>query len=156
MTQFSYSFCMAILHSFWQAALLLLLFIILDKVLLRNNSPLAKRNFLFAALVAQLLLFLFTFFIFFSGSQSDSSVADIIKTVTGLLGAENIQAITPWIFSMYIFIIAYKLIKAIYTWTHFSKQYKSGLQKPAIDLRLFTESKAHQFGIKRKVKLWLS
>jgi beta-lactamase regulating signal transducer with metallopeptidase domain len=31
-----------------------------------------------------------------------------------------------------------------------------GLQKPGIDLKLFTELKAHQFGIKRKVKLWLS
>jgi len=27
MTQFTYSFCMAMLHSFWQAALLLLLFV---------------------------------------------------------------------------------------------------------------------------------
>jgi beta-lactamase regulating signal transducer with metallopeptidase domain len=147
---------MAMLHSLWQAALLLLLFITVDKILLRNNSPLAKRNFLFAALTSQLVLFIFTFFIVFSGARANSSVADISKMVTGFLGDENIQAVTPWVFSIYFFIISYKLIKALYSWYHFKQQYKCGLQKPAIDLRLFTELKSHQFGIKRKVKLWLS
>ena len=156
MAQFSYSFCMAMLHSFWQAALLLLLFILADNIFLRNNSPLAKRNFLFATLVSQLLLFIFTFFIYFSGTQTNSSFTDISKLVTTFSGNENIQAVTPWIFSIYIFIIFYKLIKAIYTWYHFKQQYKCGLQKPGIDLKLFTGLKAHQFGIKRKVKLWLS
>jgi len=46
MTQFTYRFCVAVLHSFWQAALLLLLFVTIEKILLRNNSPLPKRNFL--------------------------------------------------------------------------------------------------------------
>ncbi len=156
MAQFSYSFCIAMLHSFWQAALLLLLFIAVNKILLRNNTPLAKRNFLFVTLAAQLLLFIFTFFIYFSGAQANSSITGLNKTINGFLGNENIQTVTPWIFSIYIFVISYKLIKAIYTWYNFKQQYKSGLQKPGIDLKLFTELKAHQFGIKRKVKLWLS
>ena len=64
--------------------------------------------------------------------------------------------VTPWIFSLYIFIISYKLIKAVYSWYYFKWQYKSGLQKPAVELKLFTELKAHHYGIKRKVTLWLS
>ena len=62
----------------------------------------------------------------------------------------------PWLFSIYIFTLAYKMTKAIYTWYHFKKQYILGLQKPSIELKLFTSIKAHHFGIKRKVILWLS
>ena len=156
MAQFSYSFCMAMLHSFWQAALLLLLYLTIDKILLKNNSPLAKRNFLYASLAAQLILFSFTFIFYFSGAQGKLSLTDIAENLTGFVGAESIRLITPWIFSLYIFIIAYKLIKAIYSWHNFTKRYKAGLQKPAVDLKLFAELKAHQFGIKRNVKLWLS
>lgn len=156
MTQFSYSFCMAILHSFWQAALLLVLFIAVDKILLRKNSPLAKRNFLFTLVASQLLLLSFTFLIYFTGTQTNSAITEISNAVSGFLGTENIKAAAPWVFSLYIFIIFYKLLKTLYTWYQFKQQYKLGLQKPGIDLKLFTELKAHQFGIKRKVKLWLS
>jgi len=156
MAQFSYSFCMAILHSFWQAAILLVLFVAINKILLRNNSPLAKRNFLFAMLASQLLMFIFTFFIYFSGAQTYGTITEISNAVSGFLGTETIKEVAPWVFSMYIFIISYKLLKTLYTWYQFKQQYKLGLQKPCIDLKLFTALKAHQFGIKRKVKLWLS
>jgi len=156
MTQFSYGFCMAMLHSFWQAALLLFLYSFINRILFRNNSPLAKRNFLFVLLASQVLLFALTFYIYFSGAQADNLIAGIAQNVATVLGAENIQLVTPWLFSAYMLVISYKLVKAIYTWRSFKQQYKYGLQKPGIDLKLFTQLKAHQFGIKRKVKLWLS
>lgn len=156
MIQFTYSFCMAIFHSLWQAALMLLLYIAVDKILLPNNSPLAKRNFLFVILFSQVLLFILSFFIFFSGNLAYSSIASIGQSVTDFLGTANIQAAAPWIFVLYVLVICYKLIQAVYLWFNFAKQYKYGLQKPAIELKLFTQLKAHQFGIKRKVKLWLS
>ena len=142
MVQFSYSFCMAILHSFWQAAILLVLFVAINKILLRNNSPLAKRNFLFAMLVSQLLLSIFTFFIYFSGIQTNGTITEISNAVSGFLGTKTIKEVAPWLFSMYIFIIIYKLLKTLYTWYQFKQQYKLGLQKPGIDLKLFTELKA--------------
>ena len=156
MTQFSYSFCMALLHSFWQAALLLLLYISIDKFLLKNNSPLAKRNFLYISLTTQFILFALTFIIYFSETQNTIGFTNITHNLIVFLGSENIRLITPWAFNLYIFIITFKLIKAIYSWYSFKLHYKTGLQKPAIDLKLFTELKAHQFGIKRIVKLWLS
>ena len=156
MIQFSYSFCVAMLHSIWQAALLMLLYIVVDKLVHRNNAPLAKRNFLYAAIAGQLILFVLTFSIYFYDTASLGEITEITQTITDYLGNENIQLITPWIFSMYIFIIAYKVMKAIYSWYHFKHQYKAGLQKPPVELKLFTELKAHQFGIKQKVKLWLS
>ncbi len=156
MTQFSYSFCMALLHSFWQAALLMLLYFIVDKIIHKNNAPLAKRNFLYAAIAVQLVLFVFTFFIYFFDAKSMGNLPGMVQNITDYVGTSSLQIITPWIFGLYIFIIAHKLIKAIYSWFHFKQLYKTGLQKPTIELKLFTTIKAHQFGIKRKVKLWLS
>lgn len=156
MIQFTYSFCMALLHSFWQAALLALLYITVDKIIHRNNAPLAKRNFLYFSIAAQLILSALTFSIYFFNTTPIGNLTDITQRITGYLGNGNIQSITPWIFSLYIFIIAYKLLKAIYSWYYFKQQYKNGLQRPDVELKLFTELKAYQFGIKRKVKLWLS
>ena len=156
MIQFSYSFCVAMLHSIWQAALLMLLFVVVDKIVHKNNAPLAKRNFLYAAVAGQLILFVLTFSIYFYDTASFGKLTKITQNITGYLGSKNIQFITPWIFSLYIFIIAYKVVKAIYSWYHFKQQYKTGLLKPPVNLKLFTELKVHQFGIKQKVKLWLS
>ena len=157
MTQFAYSFCMAMLHSLWQAALLFILYVTVDSFIHKNNAPLAKRNFLYIAITAQLLLFLCTFLIYFSGTAGFSALAGTIQTLSDSLGGGNsIKMITPWIFGIYLFIIAGKLLKAVYNWYQFKLQFKAGLQKPAVELKLFTELKAYEFGIKRKVKLWLS
>ena len=156
MTQFAYSFCMAMLHSLWQAALLCLLYVTADSLIHRNNAPLAKRNFLYIAISAQLLLFVCTFLIYFSGTAGFGALAGTIQNLTGSFNDSNLKIITPWIFSIYLFIITGKLLKAVYGWYQFKQQFKAGLQKPAVDLKLFTELKAYQFGIKRKVKLWLS
>ena len=156
MIQFTYSFCMAMLHSFWQAALLMLLYIIVDKLTHKNSAPLAKRNFLYAAITAQLILFSLTFSIYFFSGEGIGSFSNAIQNLTASFGSESLKIITPWIFSLYIFIIGFKLMKAVYNWLHFKQQFKMGLQKPDVELKLFTELKAYQFGIKRKVKLWLS
>ncbi len=156
MAQFSYGFCMAMLHSFWQAALLLLLYSFINKVFSRNNAPLAKRNFLFAMLGSQLVLSILTFYIYFSGNQNEIAVNGAVKDVAAFLSGGLIQAVTPWLFTIYVMVIFYRATRSIYTWHCFKQQYKIGLQRPAVDLKLFTQLKAHQFGIKRKVTLWLS
>jgi hypothetical protein len=53
-------------------------------------------------------------------------------------------------------ILGYKLIKCIYLWHRFKIQFQRGIQKADIGMKLFTQEKAFQFGIKRKVKIWLS
>ncbi len=156
MIQFTYSFCMAMLHSFWQAALLMLLYVIVDKLIHKNSAPLAKRNFLYAAITAQLMLFLLTFLSYFFSTEGISTFSIVIQKMTNVFGTESLKIITPWIFGMYAFVITGKLIKALYSWYHFKHQFKNGLQKPDVELKLFTQLKAYQFGIKRKVKLWLS
>jgi len=156
MAQFSYSFCMAMLHSLWQAALLMLLYLVADKVFLRNNSPLLKRNFLFTILISQALLFTGTFFIFFSNNSAYSTGEGIGNALTNILKNDTMKALAPWIFICYMAVISFRLVRSVYAWFSFKQQFKQGLQRPAVDLKLFTELKAYQFGIKRKVKLWLS
>ena len=156
MAQFSYSFCMAMLHSLWQAGLLMLLYLVADKVFLRNNPPLAKRNFLFIILFSQALLFVLSFFIYFTGNNAHSSFSQMGDTILSFAGSANTRMITTWVFSIYIAVFTYKLIRAVYLWINFKQQYRSGLQRPTADLKVFMEMKSYQFGIKRKVKLWLS
>lgn len=156
MTQFAYSFCMAMLHSLWQAALLSLLYIVANNLIHKNNAPLAKRNFLYLAIAAQLLLFVCTFLICFNSPAGFSSFEYVIDAAGSSWTGNGLKLVTPWLFTLYIFIITGKLLKAVYDWYAFKQQFKAGLQKPAVELKLFTELKAHQFGIKRKVKLWLS
>ncbi|MGB4845682.1 MAG: M56 family metallopeptidase, partial [Ferruginibacter sp.] len=156
MIHFSYSFCMAMLHSLWQAALLLLLYVAVDKLIHKNNAPLAKRNILYAILLTQLTLFAFTFSVYFFNTLNPGNFTALTESIAAYTGLSNIQAATPWLFTAYIIALIYKLIKAFVSWQQFKQQYKTGLQKPAVELKLFTQLKAHQFGIKRKVKVWLS
>lgn len=156
MALLSYSFCMSMLHSLWQAGLLLMLYILADKVFQTKISPLQKRNFLFVLLTAQLSLFIVTFFIYFLNIENTVSENFIGQAVSGILSSGTITIITPYLFTIYLFIIGYKMMRALYEWHQFKKQYYTGLLKPSIDLKLFTASKTNHFGIKRKVQLWLS
>lgn len=153
MTQLSFSFCMSMLHSLWQSGLLLLFYSVLSGTFLNNHSPLEKRNLLFILLGVQLFLFIITFIIYFNSGPAGDAVYNWGAIIYEKL---PVKWITPWIFIVYCLVLTYKLLKAGYTWYHFTKQYRSGLEKAPVDLRLFTASKAYQFGIKKKVNIWLS
>jgi beta-lactamase regulating signal transducer with metallopeptidase domain len=156
MPQLSYSFCMSMLHSLWQAGLLLLVYFFAEIVVQQKAYPLQKRNWLFVLLLSQIILFILTFSIYYFNTADNSGVNSISHTITNILSANSIHAATPWLFSFYLLVISYKMTRALYEWIHFKKQFHSGLQKPAIDLKLFTAAKANHFGIKRKVQLWFS
>lgn len=156
MAHLSYSFCMSMLHSLWQAGLLLLAFILFEKIFQTKSSPLQKRNGLFVLLAVQLCFFVLTFLIYFLNVENTVAENLLGNTISGILASDNINLVTPWLFIFYIVAISYKMIKALYEWLHFKKLYRAGLQKPSIDLKLFTLLKANHFGIKRKVQLWFS
>ena len=156
MAQLSYSFCMSMLHSLWQAALLLLLYSLIEKSLQHRFTPLQKRNLLFVSLGVQTILVCSTFCIYYFDVENDLTNSIITQTAGSLLPADSIRFITPWLFTGYIFIISYKMTKTVYDWYRFKSGFTAGIQKPGIDLKLFTALKAEQFGIKRKVQLWYS
>ena len=156
MAHLSYSFCMSMLHSIWQAGLLLLVYFLFEKIAYNKINPLQKRNWLFVLLLTQTVITLITFFIFYFDAENTFTANYIGEAVNGIFSKNMLCAYTPWLFSLYIIAVSYKIIKTIYEWHHFKKQHYAGLQKPSVDLKLFTALKANHFGIKRKVQLWFS
>src|SRR2546423_4325820 len=122
MALLSYSFCMAMLHSLWQAGLLLLFYFVIDKALLQKHSPLVKRNFLFVLLATQLSLFIITFFIYFFAGENDIPSNNIVGLMPQLLSANIVHAVTPCLFSAYVCILSWKIARALYTWHCFKQQ----------------------------------
>jgi beta-lactamase regulating signal transducer with metallopeptidase domain len=147
---------MSMMHSLWQAGLLLLVYFFAEIIVQEKASPLQKRNWLFVLLLSQIVLFILTFFTYYFNAAESVEVNIISNTINNILSADTINTATPWLFSFYLLVISYKMIKALYEWINFKKQFNSSLQKPGIDLKLFTAAKANHFGIKRKVQLWLS
>jgi beta-lactamase regulating signal transducer with metallopeptidase domain len=156
MTQLSYSFCMSMLHSFWQAGLLVLVYLLVEKSFQARLSPLQKRNWLFVLLGTQLTFSTITFLLYYFKIDSIIEATTVSQKIASVLSADTLSVITPWLFSGYLVAIIYKMVQSVYEWYHFKKRFYSGLQKPSIDLKLFTTAKANHFGIKRKVQLWFS
>lgn len=144
------------LHSLWQAGLLFLVYFFAVKIAQHKIAPLQKRNLLFVLIVAQLLLFAGTFLFYFLTIENTIAVNFISRALDAVATETAIAFITPYIFGIYLAVISFKLTRALYEWYSFKKQYKQGLQKPAVQLKLFTALKAHHFGIKKQVQLWLS
>ena len=155
MSHFAYSFCISLFHSVWQAGLLLLMYVVCSRSLLKNVTPGAKRNFLFILIVSQLVLTSVTFFIYFLRPEQ-LVTASLNEMINNYLPAKYLQPLTPFVFAAYLFVIFYKASRTILGWYRFNQVYKAGLQKAPLDLRLFTMLKAEQFCIKRPVKLLVS
>jgi beta-lactamase regulating signal transducer with metallopeptidase domain len=154
MAQFAYSFCISMLHSFWQSALLGLLYFAFVSVY-KQQSPISKRNFLFAATCLQVVAFLFTFCLYFFSAQNPIlpfaySIIDYLPTKNTLLQTTN------WFFVIYCLLLFYKTAANLYSFFYFKKTYSTSLQKPLIDVRLFATQKAFHLGIKKKISVWYS
>ncbi len=65
MGHFSYCFCISLIHSLWQGAVLLGIFKLLHP---KRSDPSSKRNFLYFLLLAQVLLSVCTFYIYYTGN----------------------------------------------------------------------------------------
>lgn len=156
MALFSYSFCMAMLHSLWQGALLWLLYKGFHSFKKEGPSPIIKRNFLFLLAGAQVLFFIITT-LFYCLDTTASQVGSTLEVISHrVIPAGFLQQAAPWLFTAYLLIFLQRTAAAIYQWSRFKQQYRMGLQKPGIDLKLFTQQKAVLFGLKRKVTLWFS
>lgn len=155
MAHFSYSLLLSLMHSLWQAALLLCLYLIAGPFLRRNN-PLSKRNILFILLATQFFLTASTFFIYYTGTAF-YYLKYIDANLSRLLTSQSyLENIAPWLTGAYLFVLTFKTIQLIFSWQQFKISSKAAWIKPSIDLKLFTTVKANEFGIHRKVSLWYS
>lgn len=150
---FFYSFTETILHSLWQGLLLALFYIIVN-LIFKKNHPLQKRNFLYFLLVFQFCISLFTFLCYFNDYNAVTAFAftnSFNFQYFSFLGLYN-----NYIFSIYIGIVIVKLAALWLQWFYFKRNFKNELFRPTASLKIFTETKAYQLGIKRKVEIWYS
>lgn len=144
----------AILHSFWQAAILWLLY----KSYVygnKNASAILKYSFSLVLTFVALGWFILT------AAQSYRSLIDAVDNTNdfatiNLLKAFQLNNILPFIAAAYCFALGFQIAK-------FFRQYidvkilKSGnLVKAPVDIRLFLQSTAHHLGIKKNVQVWVS
>jgi beta-lactamase regulating signal transducer with metallopeptidase domain len=155
MEQFAYSFALTLMHSIWQMELLLLLYVIITKMI-TGWSPLAKRNLLFLILGAQVFSSLVSFYVIYSEPFYDFRESAQLFLSSFAVSGSWLRTYAETIFWLYALMVTYRLCSSLLTWMNFSRQYKSGLVKPSIDIRLFTQTKAYHFGINRKVNIWYS
>lgn len=149
-----YSFLITLLHSVWQSALLLLLYECFHKMF-ASCAPLLKRNMLYSLLGWQLVLSITTFFLLHF-----NLLPFYVETINGIIGNSNVQHWLQFfslpLMSAYGLVVLFKVVNALRQRHLLRSYYNKQVQKPSIDVRLFTRNKAYQFGIFKKVDIWLS
>ncbi|MEO6489452.1 MAG: M56 family metallopeptidase [Ferruginibacter sp.] len=104
--------------------------------------------------LSQMVLSLTTFLIYYTDT---SLLTTRIESVSIKVNSRAyIQTISPWLVSLYSFIVTIKCIEVFIKWHGFKARNRFTWIKPSIDLKLFTAVSCYQFGIKRKVTLWYS
>lgn len=145
---FFYSFTETLMHSFWQAALLVIMYAGITAAAI-NMHPLQKRNVLYNLLVLQILVSCCTFYIYFFENNNSISFFKIpsFNWLTQFSGL---------IFYSYFTFILFKVSILCIQFNLFKKQYKSALINCNPDIKIFTKLKVFQLGIKRQVTVWYS
>lgn len=156
MTIFAYSFCMALLHSLWQSALLYLIYAGLVKIAGTTITPASRKHLLLITILAQAGISLLTFFIYYAGPGNAAETGFFSEMISRYLPAEKISPFTLVLFIAYFAILLVRLFKTVNNWYAFKKAYHTGLLKPSVDLKVFTLLKSAEFGIKKKVSLYFS
>lgn len=154
MEQFYFHFIATMLHSLWQSALLLLFyaFLLLAKPRL---APLSKRNILLSLLLVQILYSIATFCLLVT-NPTQGLLVFIADSIGPLLEQSWLQENAYPIFIAYLLFVVGRMAISYWQWNNFKTDYKRSLQKAPLDLRLFTQTKAYEFGLSRKVSLWCS
>jgi beta-lactamase regulating signal transducer with metallopeptidase domain len=153
LNHFALSFCMMLLHSLWQSALLLLSYSVSCQIL-KPVQPLYKRRFLFLALFMQCFFAAITFSIYFYNAEWLW-----LSRFISLPGIFKTDANFSWptvLLSIYALVAIFKATDTFLKWHRFKSQCKSNLIKPSAGLKLFMNARALEMGLIRKVNFWYS
>ena len=150
---FFLSFIETLLHSIWQAALLLSVYLLVNNIE-KKFHPLQKRNFLYILLLSQLSISIITFLSFINGSRFALTIGftNALKQ-PHLLFLSNYYSI---IFTIYMIIVLIKFLQIIFQWTIFKTKYAEKLKKPSANLKAFILYHSQQLSLRRTVTLWFS
>ena len=151
MNQVISTFCLSLLHSLWQGALLVAIYRGLNSTLLKKSQPLEKRNLLYMLLVAQFATFASTFMLLMWSRQTSGNVFEVEP-----------GSFVHWpsllnnvVFGIYVIAVLYKFIQVCNRWKNFRILTADRIAAP-VELRLFVSVKAREIGIGKKISIWLS
>ena len=150
---FLFSFIETLLHSIWQSALLLCVYLLINNIE-KKFHPLQKRNFLYLLLLSQLNISIITFLSFINGESFALTIG-----FTNALKQPHLLFLNNYygtIFTMYISIVMIKSLQIAFQWTIFKTSYSQKLTKPSAELKVFTEYHSKQLSLYSTVTLWFS
>jgi beta-lactamase regulating signal transducer with metallopeptidase domain len=145
----------AITNSFWQAGLLWLLYQLIT-TFDRKLSSLIKYNLSISLIGTAFLWFLFTVAENFRLLSSHFEGSRISTPYGPLPGFEYINALLPYLSSIYILILCVYATRFVERLSANKALQKRGLSKAPVDYRLFATHTALHLGIKKKVQVWIS
>ncbi len=155
MMQFSYSFCLTLVHSIWQSALLLLLYVVLNRIV-SKQPPAYRRNLLYLLMLVQLFTSILTFVFHYTRDESNFT-ASLVSGINAMAGNQSfLQNIAPYLFFVYSLVVVIKTGSLLQHWVSFRRNFRNNIIKPSAELKVFTGLRAMEMGISRKVTLWYS
>lgn len=154
MEQFAYSFILTMLHSVWQMAVLLLLYMAAN-VFMHKRPPIVRRNLLLLLLGGQFLLSIISFLIIYF-KPGAYPLLNIFQLPLLADAPNAVQSFSNWFFYGYAAVCLYKAAVAMLGWRRFGSIQQTGWSKPPIHIREFTKFHAELMGIRQKVQIWYS
>jgi len=153
LNHFALSFCMMLLHSLWQSALLLLSYPVSCQIL-KPVQPKDKRRFLFLALFIQWFFAAITFSVYFY--KAEWLWLSRFVSLPGIFKSDANFSWPSVLLSIYALVAIFKATDTFLKWHRFKGECKSTLIKPSAGLKLFMTTRALEMGLIRKVSFWYS
>lgn len=141
---------LTLVHSLWQGGIIYLCGLLFHP-LLKNFTPLIKRNFLLGLLALQVIISIQT-----AWQLSGMNTGWLLSFETIPVNHRILRTVTDLLMILYIYLAGVRLIKLFYQYSGISNQLGYALQKAPIDIRLFTAARGYDMGIKRKVAVFIS
>lgn len=141
---------LTLVHSLWQGGIIYLCGLLFHP-LLKNFTPLIKRNFLLGLLALQVIISIQT-----AWQLSGTNTGWLLSFETIPVNHRILRTVTDLLMILYIYLAGVRLIKLFYQYSGISNQLGYALQKAPIDIRLFTAARGYDMGIKRKVAVFIS
>lgn len=140
----------AMLNSLWQMALLFACFSVLQQLV--SLSAYRKYYLAIGTLGAGLLWFIYTFFVFYKNGTASTLLAQHALAPTSQTW-NLVLSSASMTYLLLLLIPAYRLFK---NWRYIEYLKKFGLQKTAMEHRLFVKKVAHRLGIRHTVHVFIS
>jgi beta-lactamase regulating signal transducer with metallopeptidase domain len=155
----------AIANSLWQAALVWLVFVLLNSVLTLNAAN--KYRLAVDAQIISFSWFIITLQFYYSAyhdAPNSPGVATILPDVSRDAGFQSqliswmakAELLLPYLSAAYLILMLALCIRWFFGYRHTQAIRANGTQKIAVDWRLFVQKTAVQLGINRKVQILLS